>query len=666
MDYYKKYLKYKQKYIQQKLLYGGEIIHDYKNINYTDCTIVDDKTANRKKIHCESVEFENGNNKKKIENVNWNSELINKYDINSQYNDEDDIMLNYINIDEDGVRGENKKNYSYKLIKTLSIKLYYYNYDNIADVSTDKNIYKKEKELCKLIVDNAKIFETEYVDLPETKQIISEITNLLATFIGKEIKLPDHKIIFDSIVNNFTDILKTYEYYEYSNTGLDIYIFNDGICSGYIIMGRNAEDETIYEYVKNIYSVYTIISMSLFFTSDFIKNMITQIIPRMLLRFIINRLKLKIICANVDDNIPKLLPECLIDEYRKKDLLDTHHNYIISKNYDLLSNIKYLENGRWCVLQYNAPDYIKFIKFNNTPYDSEVKITVDYAKKEEKFDFYREEYNFYSPIKNKKEILYFDFNNLKIFKDNQWEIVPYHIAWAYVNFISRSDKQRTKIKYSSNKGVDEHIYIDVYGIINNIQFTLEETSYKSIKYTTDNKAPCLICDNEVVRKINLMVFEYHTSDNYYTGDVSKPKILIIGISLDNNSLHQLLNIDYIVKKSINNTIKRIDMDGATTVPVIKMNISNQKFPKFIYELKKDDSCVITCYKKKELSIDIIYENVLLIAVLHNLLLKKLLPCYLQIIDNFSSSKTAADRACEKINKLGFLIPNIYLIDGHVK
>ena len=643
MDYYKKYLKYKKKYIQQKLLYGGSNIYNFENINYVGCTETDNKNT-----HCDSVDFTINNVHNEKKNVNWNRKYNNQtMDIGVYNNNNSQTLWNRIPNGEKIVSTntlDGKKTHKSSLIKTAIVETEYFNYDNIRRIDHNNINIENENKLRNIIKDNIIIFNDENNNIGQRNSTILQIKKLLV------IENQDNLTIYEAIKKNLEDIKQISDDCDKAMENKTVFMFKDGFNIKFLyIYYIKEENKAIF--ICNMFSIYTIIFIELF--GAFLHSTINEIMDIMLLKFIIENLQLKVISKNFKG---------LSGIWNFIDEEDTSDLYIVNRNYDLLINIKYydVKNQKLIDIASGTEMYKLFIIFTN----------IDNFNWEHD-NLCRPNLLFYEPICSIiEEYCYFDVNNLKIFKNKEWSRVEYYIAWAYSDFISNNYDDMT---YSSFENENN---IFVYGIDNNIKFTLKKNEYGVILYkdSIDNYE-YLICDNEVVRRTILMVSDYYANTyKYYTGGYVIPEILNNELFLNNNSLRQLLYTPG-VKDKTTNTYKIYKMFENTLEQgalLDKQNsfLPNDEFPltlivKYIPNSNKP-LCNIEYFLPQQERInnylDIIYENALLISVLYNLLLKHNHPCYLRIIINKQLSEKALTTACDKINILGFLIPEIYLIE----
>ena len=625
MDFYKKYLKYKQKYIQQKKLLnqGGANITDFKNIKYKGCENTNGDT------HCDSVEFTTNGKDIKQENVNWsitNSTVNDVIDISGKYNNENTSYWHYlttkINAQNTKKNKQNGKNdYGYDLIKTASMESFF-NYNNITIIKKDNLSIKKETEFCKLIIDLRSGYGDELIAKKD------RIYKLFIDFYGNDIELLNKNdfmefIITSGVFSSCNEYMKNID-----KNYTHIVMFNDGKYTDYLYIIYNKENNEA-EYVYYHQSIYTMIYLKLFLNEWSIVYM-HEIIPIILLQYIIEELKLKSI-SNLFNRIEALKEICI--------LIKNNNKYTINRNYDLLTNIKYSKNNeKWRTLKRTA-DLSSFIILTDPNKPIWVSDRLN-----------RLNYNLYGPIFNNKT-QYFDFNNLKIFKNNSWERVPYYIAWAYADF-TKNNKEITFYcsTYIFDKSEEENKkIIDVYGLDSGISFKLRRNNHGSIIYSKSDEE-YLICDNEIVRRSILMVSGYYEKGNDYY-DKKSYNTESFMIPLNNNNLYQLLDIggDKIETNNIINYNKAVDNCIFIKEILEYDSLYDNDLQNMLVNYNKDMANT-TMFKNNWIEIpynyrentskteyndyinflNIIYENILLISIYNNLLNKEQKPCCFNI------------------------------------
>ena len=249
-------------------------------------------------------------------------------------------------------------------------------------------------------------------------------------------------------------------------------------------------------------------------------------INSLLIKYTIESFKLKEISLSIKNN-----NNYNIDEYLSNIILNRMGNttYSVNFNNNLLFLIYIKEENIWEITN----NYLisLYMEFNDITNKTSKKIFTEI-----KYSISRDSGNrFYGKILyifvDKDGSIYeyniFNFNNLKIFKNNKWVSATDFQIEAYINFIENNKKI---IKYSS-KYIQEKDSVKLYsyGIDEKTTFSIKYGEYNNILYVDDNNKSFMICDNDRVRDFNLIVNNFHNSTETYTsiGDIKDEKTELI-------------------------------------------------------------------------------------------------------------------------------------------
>ena len=519
MNYYDKYMKYKSKYIKYKRLhYGGANLYNFKDITYDKCNIDTDNN-----IICDEIEYTINNITNKTKNIKWykmNNSISDKYNNNNGYYNNDYKHINWTySRNNTGFLQDNKIKYS--KINVFSMNLKYYDYNNCflsSKLSFYDNKKVKNEQNFYYTIKNIILNSTDY-----TKNL-EDIKKLLVVIIdNNNIEIKKNKLdLCIGLLKNFKENKENINKYKIENDYYDdkyetVY-FIDGNFIFYCVFNKKQNKiEHVYTNLSYIFLI-VLFTPTNFIISDYINSVYSLII-----KYIIENFKLKEIILYNDINIE-------IDNDLKMIILDKKdksipNSYNILHNNNLLFLIKIYKDNikKWentiIHSDINIINIIKtFLNFN----DSEINNTsikyLKYHDGNKSIAIERINNRFYGPIYCRDIITnlnyyIFNFNNLKIFENNKWKKASDFQIWAYTDFILKKEK---KINYRSKFIIDNTaIEIDVYGINEDIEFSIQYGEYNNIFYVNKLGNSFIICDNERVRNFNSSVYLFHKSNKKY-------------------------------------------------------------------------------------------------------------------------------------------------------
>ena len=509
MDYYEKYMKYKMKYIEYKRLhYGGGNVYNFKDISYTNCN------TNYNNIICDDVKYKINDNTREInkKNVLWNinNNILNKkYDIDDGYYNNDNNNIKWISEKKNPDIIDKTQHFSSK--NTFSMNLKYYDYNNCSLSSNlsfkDNEKLIKEQEFFNIVKDiidgDPKNFENK----------VNDIKNLLINITGDIDINTISPVIFIEFLFFLKKIkIEEYELMQTKNSDCEIIYYIDGFLISYLIYDKKEMRITKEYYnLSFFYYIYTKYGKINYYKEY------ENCIYSLLIKYIIEKFKLnKIILKNsLKLKIDSSLSNIILDKI-SEDFLYTEYNILYNNN--LLFLIKYydIHEKKWKKTNIQNIVTKYFLDFNDIDKNITSKKYNDKKDIKNEIEIERKNNRFYGPISFKNNIInyyLFNFNNLQIFKKGKWQKASDFQIWAYTDFILKTDKT---INYRSKYITDNTaIELDVYGINENIHFSIKYGEYNNILYVNKVGNSLMICDNERVRNCNLLVYHFHKSDKKY-------------------------------------------------------------------------------------------------------------------------------------------------------
>ena len=526
MDYRDKYLKYKKKYIKYKKLLSGGGDYIFDNITYNNCNSVKDDNSSQTKIKCENI-FVKLNNKDSYTqyDVKWDVFKKNNFAVGN-YNDGDNV---YWENERDTIIGENKN------IKTTIINVELNNYDNCKIISTteffnsdsfklEKAIYdivettkidqdvinNLEKQLSDLEKIHKNLNKKMYAELNDNSNIGSdEITEINNQIIITKKEILDNKIksISTLLDNKYSNLsIKTFINYlnKYKSMFDNIYkIIHNKYQYIYFIDDSKIIMYCIYNtQLKKYIGIYPPFESSIDTLDDPDKiNIIKQYLNNITficIKFVIENHKLKTIN---NDCFPYINNDSIFLTFCKKKT--EKKTYEILHNNNLLFKFKYYYELQWILIPH-VPTVLEILNF--TDYNTNLTSKTYISSSRNKIQRFRNRFNGYITYNTDEKV--FDFNNLKLFINNEWLIAKDYQIWAYLNFIM-SDNNKDEITYCSKYNhSDNKVIIDVHGIDKEILFSIKYNDYSSIQYIENNNI-IFISDNDRVRRCNSMVNNYY-------------------------------------------------------------------------------------------------------------------------------------------------------------
>ena len=670
MDYYKKYIKYKQKYLQKKLS-GGLSINEYTNLKYNCTNLNNIIICDIEKYKLNNIDMPKTNVSYYIEDMQHSKNNVNKYNnviINDMYN------TTWINLKEEY---DNEK----YLIKTLfQNNNIFTNYNNCEVVNKHHIIVKNNI----LIITNIK-----NINNIKNENILNSF-NIIKSAFCKKIKMNNiNDEILWNIIKNFN---KYYNLdYNIDNTN-KIVLFSNDLLSVLCYYYTDNTDNTLHIINNNLLCIN--ICIIIYFGILEKINRLILFSFFMPIQYIIEEKQLKNYILSTYDygilsNLINKINSNYYKNYKNAFILNTISNNIdenikneIYKNYDLLFNIYEYTNNKWIPI-FNNNLMLLLMELFNLKYMYLLYHSEKYKNNDNNFlFFYREKnkingnYAFYE--KNASDKRFFcNFNSLKIYKKNKWIIAPYYVLLPFADFV-QNNIQSVNITTPEQK-----------------DFTIKYNKNNSILYIEDNKE-YIISNNYKLHLYHTLVYNYY----FKKKNIYNPNIDEVLEIFTNYELYQLLDIrtnQFLIKTSNKNKVSfsvfGITMDDYSNVfliknPPISNNILNDLFiikndenapdlPNNIltlsYNNKKNTHNIIYNDLEKYLKltegvqecVNIIFTNVLLIAFMNNLLFDKNAPCYLvigELNDNIYINiiKNAIIFACGKIDELQFILNIVFL------
>ena len=473
--------------------------------------------------------------------------------------------------------------------------------------------------------------------------------------------------------------------YDYKNN--KIVLFSNGLLS-FICYYNITKNDTLNIIDNNILFINMFI---LSYYSIFQNNNIILFSFFMPIQYIIENRNIKNILLN--NNLYDYF-NINIDFYVNKFILVNEKKII--KNHDLLFDIIEYKNNKWIPIFYNDfrfelvdlfnSDYIKLF-FDNL---SDNNIDGEYLF------FYREKNilngNYvltYTDKPHTHKRFFCNFNNLKIYKNNEWIAVPENVLLPFADFVQSEQKE-----------------------LHNENFTLKYNENKSIIYTVKN-TEYLISNNYKVQLLNSLVNKYYNSsvkaldipefDDYL--QIFNKNILYQLLDIRNNNIKIKINsiknkVNLIKNKSLflysdfillkkNNTYK--DIKNSYNLHPQIIDILNLSINEILSNASDNITVSICLSGKKEFYIEydlitylnftkdvqecvnILFTNIFLTAFFNNLLFGEL-KFYIDYEDLIDTAETIIEKkendiiivknaiihACSKLDELGFKLEIILL------
>ena len=456
MDYKDKYLKYKKKYINAKILSGGLTIKEYKNLKY-NC-----EPKKNNVINCSEIEF-NLDEKKYtkhgikyyVDNTNTHSIINDSYNITwenmeTTKNDKDNKIYNLLKTSVQNNNIFNNYDKCIKVDKTNNIiktnieifknlKIIFenralykndflirYDYDyNMNDISILEYLLQQKKE------DYSKCFD-DYKDVIKHPTIVDSlkiITDLFKEFIKDE-KVIDDKKFFECLIEFG---IASECLYDYENSDDDIVLFSNDLLS--MITYYKINENKTASINKNI--LFIINTILIFYNKIKMKSYHSAYIHSyyMPIQYIIEENKLQEINLYQNKNNEYLnnyfylfMPSTVKDK----------NNHTITKNYDLLFNIKEYRDKKWIPIFYNDFELNIILLFNNALYVNNKTTSPIFTKDIKMINPIDAVFNRFDDRLNGNYLLYnnvinteryfCDFNTIKIYKDKKWKRVKENVC----------------------------------------------------------------------------------------------------------------------------------------------------------------------------------------------------------------------------------------------